>query len=280
MFNHSFRHHVFAFLGVLAVLLLLGLGLSTFGRRLALGMAAPFAAAWKTIEHATADLASWAAPAKSRKKRHDLEARLRLAEINAAARDTLLQENAELRKLFDLPPFPEWRVLVAHVLSRDPATWNWSFTIGKGRADGVTIGAVVLAGANVIGRVSEVFQRTAVIETIAAPGCRFSVVIADTHFTGISHGAPRSHGHSPPRCLIDFLPKEAADTANRLVITSGLGGWIPPGLPVGVITPDDTGAHVNIIGQARANAVMTPLADFAMTRFVTVICPVAPKLNP
>ena len=279
MFNASFRH-LLTFLGVLAVLLMLGFGLSSFGHRLALGMAAPFATAWKTAEHAAADLVDWIAPAKARQQRHELETRLRLAEINAAARDSLAQENAELRKMLALPPFPEWSVLVAHVLSRDPATWNWTFTIGKGRADGVTIGAVVLAGANVIGRVAEVFQRTAVIETIASPGCRFSVAVADTPFTGIIHGAPGNHGHSPPRCLIDFLPRETVDTHNRLVITSGLGGWIPPGLPVGVITPDESGVHVTVIGQARARAFMTPLADFAMTRFVTVICPVSPKLNP
>lgn len=279
MFNASFRH-LLTFLGVLAFLLMLGLGLSSFGRRLALGMAAPFAAAWRTAEYAAADVVDWIAPAKARQERHDLEKRLRLAEINAAARDSLAQENAELRKILALPPFPEWRVLVAHVLSRDPTTWNWTFTIGKGHADGVTVGAVVLAGANVIGRVAEVFQRTAVIETIASPGCRFSVAIADTPFTGIIHGAPGQHGHSPPRCLIDFLPREAAEADNRLVITSGLGGWIPPGLPVGVIAPDESGAMITVIGQARAKAFMTPLAEFAVTRFVTVVCPVSPKLNP
>ncbi|HPY90982.1 MAG TPA: rod shape-determining protein MreC [Lentisphaeria bacterium] len=254
--------------------------MSSFGRRMALGMAAPFAAAWRTVEDVAVDLFAWVTPTKARQKRHDQELRLRLAEINAAACDSLAQENAELRKILDLPPFPTWRVLVAHVLSRDPATWNWTFTIGKGSADGVTVGAVVLAGSNVIGRVAEVFQQTAVIETIASPSCRFSVAIVDTPFTGIIHGAPGLHGHSPPRCMIDFLPKEAAETNNRLVITSGLGGWIPPGLPVGVITPDESSTLVTVIGQARARAYMTPLADFAVTRFVTVICPVSPKLNP
>ncbi|MGI6356050.1 MAG: rod shape-determining protein MreC [Lentisphaerae bacterium] len=279
MFNVSFRQ-LFALLGALAVLLMLGLGMSSFGRRMALGMATPFAAAWRTVEDVTSDLFAWLTPTKARQKRYEQEQRLRLAEINAAACDSLAQENAELRKILDLPPFPTWRVLVAHVLSRDPTTWNWTFTIGKGSADGVTVGAIVLAGSNVIGRVSEVFQRTAVIETIASPGCRFSVAIADTPFTGIIHGAPGLHGHSPPSCQIDFLPKEAAETSSRLVITSGLGGWIPPGLPVGVLTPDESNTLVTVIGQARARAYMTPLADFAVTRFVTIVCPVSPKLNP
>ena len=49
-------------------------------------------------------------------------------------------------ELAELPPPPDWKLTVAPVIARDPASWNRRFRIGKGANDGIFPGAAVMAG--------------------------------------------------------------------------------------------------------------------------------------
>ncbi len=68
-----------------------------------------------------------------------------------------------------LPKFPAWQSVVADVISRDPAQWNKGFGINKGLADGIQVGAAVLSGTHVIGRVVESNRHSALVATVLSP---------------------------------------------------------------------------------------------------------------
>ncbi len=274
MIRNTFRQFVFALVS-LAIVLLLAFGCSSAGRRMALGAATPFIYAWRGVERGVAAVIGWLMPGEDPRTRELLEVRtaLRLAQIDAAATEDLRRENNELRTLLGLPGFPEWRVVPAPVLTRDPASWNLGFTIGRGAADGITVGAVVMSGSAVLGRVSRLHEHSAEVVTIASPACRFSVVVAGTPATGVLSGLGAFSTRSTPLCQVDFLPRDLQVMPGRQIVTSGLGGWMPGGLLIGNVIVGDNGDSTTIIDHARARLTVAPLADFSTTRFVAVICP-------
>jgi len=269
-------------LASVAIVLLLIVGSSDAGRRLALGAVTPFVYAWRGVERSAAAVIGWLMPGEDPQTRELLEARtaLQLAQIDAAATADLRRENSELRALLNLPVFPEWRAVVAPVLTRDPASWNLGFTIGRGAADGVTVGAVVMSGAAVLGRISRLHERSAEVVTIASPACRFSVVVATTPATGMLSGLGAFGTRGTPLCQVDFLPRDLQVMPGQQIVTSGLGGWLHGGLPIGSVVVGDNGDTTTIIDHARAQVTVAPLADFRTTRFVAVICPLPQSPRP
>jgi rod shape-determining protein MreC len=204
----------------------------------------------------------------------DLEARLRSAEIRLAAGANLRRENAELRKLLNLPPIPGWNVIFADVIARDPLSWDRGFRIGRGRLHGIVPGSIVLAGPFVIGRVVECGERNAMVATVASRACRFGVVLERGRETGVLQGIGTRIQHAAPACVVEFLPKETVADPGDVVWTSGLGRSIPGGLVVGRVANRAGGKPaVEIIDGAYARVRIVPSADFDHLRVVAVVCP-------
>ena len=107
------------------------------------------------------------------------------------------KENLEFRMYYELPPPPDWKLTVAPVIARDPATWNRRFRIGKGANDGIFPGAAVMAGNQLIGRVMEVTPNSASVATVADPACRLSVRLAAADTVGILSGRIEQRWHEP-----------------------------------------------------------------------------------
>jgi len=84
--------------------------------------------------------------------------RRQVAELQAAG-----QENADLRRALDFAKGFGHRLLTATVIGRAPDGLTRSISIGRGRADGVSVGMVVVSGAGLVGRVSEVTERSATV---------------------------------------------------------------------------------------------------------------------
>ncbi len=195
--------------------------------------------------------------------------------VQLAAAQAALKENRELRACFNLAPPPNWRVRAAPVTARDPVSWNRRFRIGMGSNDGIRQGAAVLTGNQLIGRVAEVTPHTALVLTLADSACRVSVSIpAAANAVGVLHGRENQKWQEAPVCLVTFLPRDAGYRAGQPIVTSGLGGSMPAGLPVGKITTWEDGRAAHVANTAYAEVLLAPAADFGLSRFVGVIVPV------
>ena len=198
-----------------------------------------------------------------------------------AASRGVLAENAELRAYLRLPPSPNWRVVVAPVLTRDPVTWNRRFRIGKGSADGLCPGAAVLNGKQLIGRIAELTPHTALVVTIADTSCRLSVIAGATKAVGILRGRINQPWQQPPACMATYLPLNAGLEKGDAVTTSGLGGSMPAGIPVGTLIPwEESGQVVRIAEKAYAEVLLRPGADFGISRFAGVVVPAGGAATP
>jgi rod shape-determining protein MreC len=184
------------------------------------------------------------------------------------------EENRALRAALDLPLPPEWTRVAAPVLARDPASWDRRFRIGAGRGAGLAPGHAVLSGRSLVGRIESCTEETALVVTLADPTCRLSVYLPARHAAGVLAGRADLAWRGVPLCRVRYLPRDAAYAAGDDVVTSGLGGSMPAGLPVGRLFVGQAGERpVRIIDTVYAEAQLRPAADFEMFHFVTVVVP-------
>lgn len=187
-----------------------------------------------------------------------------------------MDENRELRIYYELATPPDWKLLAAPVIARDPITWNRRFRIGKGTAHGVMPGAAIMAGNQVIGRVMETTANSALVVTVADPTCRLSVRLQASNAIGILAGRVEQKWHEPPVCVINYLPRDYPYREGDYVVTSGLGGTVPPGLPVGRVTPWSDANVTHVVNSAYAQILARPGAAFNIFRYVAVVVPRGP----
>ena len=204
----------------------------------------------------------------------ELELRIHELEARLAQVSQLEKANVELRQMLQLPEFPSWKAVAADVISRDPTQWNKGFVINKGLSDQVSAGAIVLSGTFVIGRITESNRHSAQVATVAAPECRFSVLVEGTDSVGICIGSNSGDWRGEPRFQVDFLPGDLQVSAGQRVLTSGLGGGIPGGLPVGEVIADDDGHTLQVIANSRGRLLCRLPKGLQSIRHVIVLCPV------
>ena len=155
-----------------------------------------------------------------------------------------LEENGrrweELKSAFKLKDvFSDYEILGASILTRDAGDWFDVFRINIGTRENIVIDdttsyAVVDARMNLVGRVLSSDFTSSKIMPILNEG---SVVSAKMNTA--SGSAVRIRGDITLKdsgcCLVDKISDFTSIQVGDEVITSGLGGLYPPGIPIGTI---------------------------------------------
>jgi rod shape-determining protein MreC len=122
---------------------------------------------------------------------------------------------------------------LAKVVLRDPANWWHTVQIDLGSRDGLTNNLPVLTSDGLVGRVSLVSLYTSQVVLVGDQNCRVSALVENaTHDMGIlSASGPLDTS------LVDlgYLSNSANLRPGENVVTSGLGGIFPKGIPIGQI---------------------------------------------
>ena len=198
--------------------------------------------------------------------------RLRASQLET---DRLRAENDGLRRALGLVS-EDPRLVCAEVLSRGGSTgWRDEIRVARGSRDGVAPGQPVLAAAGLVGRVLSVTERTADILLLSDANSRLACVVETPAgaLRGVAQGGGIARGdralellHASAPFTVGYLDKDAAVAPGARVLTSGLGGVYPAGLPVGVVSsagPDDS--------RLFQRAVVAPYVDFGSLRRVFVL---------
>jgi rod shape-determining protein MreC len=181
--------------------------------------------------------------------------RRQVAELQAAG-----QENASLRKSLEFEKSFGHRLLTAQVVGRAPDGLTRSLTIARGRADGVAPGMVVVSGAGLVGRVIEVSDRSATVQTLVDASSRVN------SYTGKSGLEGTVLGEGGPLAM-DVLPKPGAVVATgESVLTSGIGGLFPRGVLVGQVAQFHRRDSATL-----ERAELAPAVDFMAVSTVLVV---------
>jgi rod shape-determining protein MreC len=156
---------------------------------------------------------------------------LRLAATQA--RDSLA-ENLRLRAMLGWQPKLQWKRRPAHVVAREPTTWWRSVTIDFGTRDGALINQPIITNEGLVGRIRAVGPTHSEVALIGDPECGVAAIVAETRDTGIILEA-RSSAVGDGYVTFRTLQNSPSVMAGQQVLTSGLGGVFPKGIPVGEI---------------------------------------------
>jgi rod shape-determining protein MreC len=142
--------------------------------------------------------------------------------------ETVLAENARLRKLVNAKTPPAHRRVTVPVIGRSPDSWHAQVIVGAGRADGVVPDIAVLSAEGLVGRVIGVSEHSATVQLVTDPQCAISCLDVRSSAFGIVAG--RFNGEAE----FAYLKQNADVKKGDLLSTSGYGVF-PKGIPVGMV---------------------------------------------
>lgn len=170
-------------------------------------------------------------------------------------------ENRRLRALHEITERTTVRTIAAEISQVDLNPFAHRILVRRGRRDGVRPGMPVVDDRAVIGQVDQVFHAMARVVLISDPDHALPVQVLPGGERTIAYGSG-----SLDRLRLTDLPMNAVVAAGDLVVTSGIGGRFPAGLPVARIE-----AIERPEGRAFANAQAVPLARMERNRVVLIL---------
>jgi len=193
-------------------------------------------------------------------KAENQELKKRIAEMEAEVRQAQndSEENERLRSLMNLRE--QRRDLsdleAATITEHSPSNWTSYLTLNRGTDHGVEKNDCVITEAGyLVGVVSEVGSNWCTVLNIVDTDTSMGAQVFRTDDIGVAEGDFALMSRS--RLRLDFLPAGAQLLNGDLVVTSGLGGYYPSGLVIGMVEEvqtDDSGA--------TSYAILRPSAEF------------------
>lgn len=158
------------------------------------------------------------------------------------------RENVRLRQLIGWQSRNPWKVKLGRVVLRDPADWWRTVQIDLGSRDGVRTNMPVLSTEGLVGRVETVSLTRSQVVLLGDPNCKVSALVEneqrDTGVLGISSPLEET------LVTMGYLSRTADLRPGQRVVTSGLGGLFPKGVPIGNIV-DSQLVEYGLYTQAR-----------------------------
>lgn len=150
----------------------------------------------------------------------------------AEGRDAIAENNRLRSQLGALPRGP-WKPRLCRVVSRDASTWWRTVLIDFGTRDGAQVNQTVIANGGLVGRISAVGFSHSQVALVGDADCGVSITVAETRDHGVIKGSQSTTDAGIAE--LTMLQNCPQVMAGHAVVTSGLGGVFPRGLPVGTI---------------------------------------------
>ena len=190
-----------------------------------------------------------------------LRERLMLAEARLSRLAAVADENVRLRALLDARTRLGLKAQLGELIDVDLDPFRHRLLIGLGASDGVREGQAVMDAHGVLGQILEVHAERSTLLLITDASHALPVRVVRTGLRTIAYGSGDTGTLTLPH-----IPFRADVRPGDVLVTSGIGGHFPAGLPAGVVrevTPDDVATF--------AIASATPAAALARSGEVLVL---------
>lgn len=160
------------------------------------------------------------------------------------------------------------QLLTAQVLLRDPAPGERTLLITRGSDDGVIQGQPVLgAGGTLVGLIATVEPTRSWVRLLIGTDSSVAVLVQSSRVPGALEG-------SGSGLTLEFIARSAKVVVGDVVVTSALGGRLPPGLLAGRVAsveshPQDLHARITV----------EPLSDLRRLEQVLIVTGFIPGLG-
>lgn len=204
---------------------------------------------------------AWRDRVETERKMDELELDLARARARLGRLDDLESENEQLRAILATARRIDQEFIAAELASVDLDPFAHRIMVRRGRADGIEPGMPVVDAYGVLGQVDQVLSKMSRIILVSDPDHALPVQILPGGERTIAYGSG-----SLDRLRLTDLPMNASVEPGDLIVTSGIGGRFPSGLPV---------ARVESVqrqpGQAFATAYAAPLSAMDRNRLVLIL---------
>jgi rod shape-determining protein MreC len=142
----------------------------------------------------------------------------------------MLAANQRLQQLLQFRDMSDQPVIAAQVIGRDPTGWFQSVIIDKGKNSGIKLNMPVVNAEGIVGKLVSVSNNYSKVLLIIDQNSSVDCIIQRSRDSGIVKGL------SPKVCKLDYVLKSSDVHVGDIVVTSGLGGLFPKGIPAGEVT--------------------------------------------
>ena len=215
-----------------------------------LAVTAPFRGLGNIFSNLTADQATLS---ELQEEVEQLRARNAELEEQAGSAERL-QELLDLRSSYDL------QSVSGTIVSGSNDSWSSTVTIDRGSASGVTSGMPVMTSAGVIGQVVSCGPSSSTVRLLSDEGSSISALVQSTR----SHGMLT--GSATGEVKLELVSSNQDVQVGDSIVTSGLGGVFPKGLPIGEVV-----SVTNNPGELYLDIVVELYADTGSSEEVLVI---------
>lgn len=183
-------------------------------------VSAPITGVSNVVGNLTADQATLS---ELQEKNNELQAKV--VELTESA-----QDSSRYEKLLELKNSYNLQSTGARIISGATDTWADTITIDKGSTSGLAVGMPVCDQNGIIGQISQCGLTSSVVRLITDEGSSVSAMIQSSRAQGMLVGSPDGS------LSLTLVGTDQQVVVGDTVITSGLGGVYPKGLPIGTVT--------------------------------------------
>jgi rod shape-determining protein MreC len=180
-------------------------------------------------------------------------------QANQAA--VLAQENAHLRAVLELRQHIATQSTPVEIQYDTTDPFTQKIVIGQGSQQGIQNGAPVVSEDGVVGQVTRVFPLQAEVTLITDRDLAIPVQVLRTGLRSVIYGTPKGDSLD-----LRFVPTSADLVVGDELVTSGLDGIYPPGLPVAKVVRVD-----KLADTAFARVICAPIAAVRGARQMLVL---------
>jgi len=165
-------------------------------------------------------------------QRENLRLREVIRELNSrvVAGNEAVQAKERLEHLLDMKNTVKAPSLAASIVGEDVTSWFRTTIIDRGSSSGIREGMAVVAADGVAGQIVKVAPATARVLLITDHASGIAAVIQRSRARGVVKG--KGEG----LCSMEFTTREEDVKVGDAVVSSGIGGLFPKGLPIGEVT--------------------------------------------
>jgi rod shape-determining protein MreC len=167
---------------------------------------------------------------KVRQENKQLREGVKILNIRLLESGEAVLANERLKKLLELKSSLRTSSVAASVIGEDGTPWFKTIMIDRGAADGLREGMSVMASDGIVGQLVKVAAGSSRVLLLSDHASSIAAIVQRSRARGVVKG--KGGG----RCALDFTLHEEDVKVGDTLITSGIGGVFPKGVPIGEVT--------------------------------------------
>lgn len=179
----------------------------------------------------------------------------------------LMAENEHLRKLLETSQRNKSKTIVAEIISVPPDPFSRRVTLDKGIKNGIQLGQVVIDNLGVVGQITRIYPWSSEVTLITDREHSVPVQIVRNGIRSVVFGTGKDK-----TLELQYMANNADIQNGDSLVTSGIDGTYPSGLPVALVSKIKRDAS-----SAFASIFCTPVAGVDRNKQVLILFP---RTNP